>query len=176
MIKIKIGGWAGQGTVRAGSILGRTLALEQGYEVVQRRSYSAAVRSGIASSDIIADEGPVDEMVVDKPDYLLILYQKTLEEWKDIAENSGHIIVDSSRVHDVPDVDCEVHLVPAGDIAENISTSKAANVVLLGALAGISPDIDLDALERRVEADFPKKYIQMNLKALEEGYNTVNKA
>ena len=174
MIKFKIGGWAGQGTVRAGSILGRTLALEQGYEVVQRRSYSAAVRSGIASSDIIADKEPVDEMVVDEPDYLLILYQKTLDEWRDIAENSRHIIVDSSRVHTVPEMDGEVHYVPAGEIAENISTSKAANVVLLGALAAVSPELDLDALERRVEADFPEKYIDMNLKALEQGYTAVD--
>jgi len=64
--------------------------------------------------------------------------------------------------------------VPAGEIAENISTSKAANVVLLGALAAVSPELDLDALERRVEADFPEKYIDMNLKALEQGYTAVD--
>lgn len=173
MMKIRIGGWAGQGTVRAGTILGRSLSIEQDYHVAQQRSYSAAVRSGIAYSDVIADEEELDELVIDIPNYLLVMYQDTLDEWKDIAEKSDVLIVDSSRVDDIPELSGEFYEVPAGEIAEDIATAKAANVVLLGSLAGVSENIDIEALKRTVKEEFPEKYTDINIEALEKGYEEV---
>ena len=175
MIKIKIGGWAGQGTVLAGTILGKALALERGYNVVQRRSYSAAVRSGIAYSDVIADDSEVDELRIDKPDYLLVLYQNTLNAWKDMARDVEYLIVDSSRVEEIPDTDAEVYEVTAGKIAEEIASSKAANIVLLGTLAKISEYIDLDSLIKTIKSDFPEKYVDMNVRAVKKGFDFVDK-
>ncbi len=173
MMKIRIGGWAGQGTVRAGTILGRSLSIEQGYHVAQQRSYSAAVRSGIAYSDVIADEEELDELVIDIPDFLLVMYQDTLDEWEDTAKKTDSLIVDSSRVKKIPEISGSVYEVPAGDIAEEIATSKAANVVLLGSLAGISEDIDIDALKKTVKEEFPNKYKELNIEALKQGYEEV---
>ncbi len=172
MIKIRIGGWAGQGTVLAGRILATSLALEQDMYVVQKRSYSAAVRSGISYSDIIADEEPLDELVVDVPDYLVILYQKTLDEWNEMACNSGTLILDSTRVK-TANLPCDIIEVPAGDMAEELGTSKAANMVLLGVLAGLSSQVELDALKRAVQRYLPSKYVDMNIKALQRGYEFV---
>ncbi len=175
MMKIRIGGWAGQGTVRAGTILGKSLSIEQGYHVAQQRSYSAAVRSGIAYSDVIADEEELDELVIDVPDYLLVMYQDTLDEWEDIAKKCNVLIVDSSRVNRVPEISGKLYEIPAGKIAEDISTSKAANVVLLGALAGVSEKIDIDALKKTVSEEFPEKYKELNIEALQKGFEEVTK-
>lgn len=175
MMKIRIGGWAGQGTVRAGTILGKSLSIEQSYHVAQQRSYSAAVRSGIAYSDVIADEEELDELVIDIPDYLVVMYQDTLDEWADTAEQCDVLIVDSSRVHSVPEVQGTVYEIPAGEIAENIATSKAANVVLLGSLAGVSENIDIEALKKTVSEEFPEKYKDINIEAVKKGYEEVNK-
>ncbi len=173
MMKIRIGGWAGQGTVRAGTILGRSLSIEQDYHVAQQRSYSAAVRSGIAYSDVIADEEELDELVIDIPDYLLVMYQDTLNEWTEIAEKAGTLIVDSSRVNEIPEVSGSVYEIPAGEIAEKIATAKAANVVLLGSLSRVAEDIDIEALKRTVKNEFPEEYRDLNIEALEKGYKKV---
>ncbi len=173
MMKIRIGGWAGQGTVRAGTILGKSLALEQGYHVVQQRSYSAAVRSGIAYSDVVVDHEGLDELVIECPDHLLVLYQDTLDQWEEMASKVEHLIVDSSRVGRVEKTSGRVYKVPAGRIAENIATSKAANVVLLGALAGVSAEGDLNCLEKTVKKEFPEKYVDINVEALKKGYEAV---
>lgn len=175
MIKIRIGGWAGQGTVRAGTILGKALSIEQNYHVAQQRSYSAAVRSGIAYSDVVASKEKLDELVVDIPDYLVVMYQKTLEEWIDLANKSEVVLVDSSRVDDISNVSGEVYEVPAGRIAEDIGTSKAANVVLLGSLARISDEMDIEALKKTVKSEFPEKYVDINVKAIEKGYSETKK-
>ena len=173
MIQIRIGGWAGQGTVLAGTVLGKSLALEQGYNVVQRRSYSAAVRSGVAYSDVIADKEDVDELRIDIPDYLLILFQNTLDEWADEVKDVRYLLVDSSRVDDIPETNAEIYKVPAGSIAEDISSSKVANIVLLGALAKISDEIDLDALIKTIKSEFPEKFKDMNVKAVKKGFESV---
>ncbi|MBS3781662.1 MAG: 2-oxoacid:acceptor oxidoreductase family protein [Candidatus Thermoplasmatota archaeon] len=174
MIKIRIGGWAGQGTVRAGTILGRSLSIEQGYHVVQQRSYSAAVRSGIAYSDVIADKKELDELVIDTPNYLLVMYQNTLDEWEDTAKKVDVLIVDSSRVENVPEIPGKIYEVPAGKIAEDIGTAKAANVVLLGSLARVSEKIDIDMLKKTVREEFPEKYTELNIEALEKGFEEVS--
>jgi len=175
MIKVRIGGWAGQGTVRAGTILGTSLSIEQGYHVAQQRSYSAAVRSGIAYSDVIADEEELDELVIDMPDYLLVMYQDTLDEWEDTVKKVDTLIVDGSRVEEIPKTSGSVYEVPAGKIAEDIATSKAANVVLLGSLAGVSEKIDIDGLKKTVRGEFPEKYKELNVEALEKGFEEVKR-
>lgn len=175
MITIRIGGWAGQGTVLAGTILGKSLSLEQDFDVVQRRSYSAAVRSGIAYSDVIADRVEVNELTIDIPDYLLVLYQKTLDEWDYKVEKCQHLLVDCSRVEKVDKTEGEVYRVPAGKIAENIASSKAANIVLLGALAKVSNEVDLDCLIKTIESEFPDKYKNMNIEAVKKGYEYMEK-
>lgn len=173
MIKVRIGGWAGQGTVRGGTILGRSLALGQNYHVVQQRSYSAAVRSGIAYSDVIADEDELDELVIEVPDYLLVLYQDTLDEWSDTAEKVDNLIVDSSRVDKVPETSGELFEVPAGRIAEDLGTSKIANIVLLGSLGGVSEEIEISGLKKTVQEEFAEKYTEMNLEGLDRGFKEI---
>lgn len=175
MMTVRIGGWAGQGTVLAGTILGRSLALEQGYDVVQKRSYSAAVRSGIAFSDIIADKEEVNELAIEIPKYLVILYQKTLDAWDDEVQGCEYLIVDSSRVHTINKSEGEIYKIPAGKIAEDLGSSKAANIVLLGALAKISEEIELSSLIKTIELEFPEKYKKMNIHAVKKGYEYISK-
>ncbi len=175
MIKIRIGGWAGQGTVLAGQILATTLAMEQGFDVIQKRSYSAAVRSGTSYSDIIADDEIIDELVIDTPDILIVLYQKTLDEWKDIAKSCDKLVVDSTRINDIPERTGDTYRIPAGDIAEKLGTSKVANIVLLGALCFIVEEIELESLENTIRNTMPSKYIDLNLKAVCQGYDHMKK-
>lgn len=171
MIKIRIGGWAGQGTVMAGVIIGDTLAIGQGLHVVQTRSYSAAVRSGTSFSDVIADGEPLDELTVGVPDYLLVMYQKTLDSWITMAKECGCLIVDSDQVKEIPETDKLIRI-PASTIAESSGSAKAANIVLLGALAGVSDEVDYSALKESVIRIVPERYRKMNIEALEMGYET----
>ncbi len=168
MIKIRLGGWAGQGTILAGVIIADALAMGQGYHVVQTRSYSAAVRSGISFSDVIADTEPMDELTIDTPDYLLIQYQKTLDTWTQVASECGCLIVDSTQVHDIPG-GMEPVCVPASEIAERLGNTRTANMVLLGALSAVLNELDYVSLEDSVRRIVPSRYVEENLKALKAG-------
>ncbi len=170
MIKIRIGGWAGQGTVLAGVVLGEALALGQGYDVVQTRSYSAAVRSGISFSDVIADKETVDELTIDIPDYMIILYQKTLDAWIPLVEECGCLIIDSTQIREIPKTK-KLISIPASEIANDLGNTKAANMVLLGALSKILPELNYSALKDAVIRVVPERYEENNINALEAGYD-----
>ncbi len=169
MIKVRIGGWAGQGTVLAGVVLGEALAIGQGYEVVQTRSYSAAVRSGISFSDVIADRETVDELTIDIPDFMIIQYQKTLDAWRPLVKECRCLIIDSIQVHDIPDTKNLIRI-PASDIAKDLGNTKVANIVLLGVLSKLLPELEHDALKEAIKRVVPKRYEENNIEALEKGY------
>ncbi len=172
MIKIRLGGWAGQGTVLAGVVLGDALGMGQGYHVVQTRSYSAAVRSGISFSDVIADTEPLYELTIDIPDFLIVQYQKTLDAWIPMARECGCLIVDSTQVHDIPETK-DLVSIPASEMAERLGTAKSANMVLLGALCKLCPEITLDALKDSIRRTVPKRFEDNNIKSLEAGYDHI---
>ena len=59
-------------------------------------------------------------------------------------------------------------------IAENAGSAKAVNVVLIGVLAG-STDIPRDAWIDALKATVPQKFLEINLKAFDAGYEISNK-
>jgi indolepyruvate ferredoxin oxidoreductase beta subunit len=67
-----------------------------------------------------------------------------------------------------------VFVIPALKTAEAAGSARAANVVLLGALAavlGIAPDLWLQVIDSRV----PERFRQLNRKAFESGRSLVRK-
>lgn len=60
--------------------------------------------------------------------------------------------------------------VPALELAEQAGNSKSVNIVLIGALAKMN-DIPYETVEAAVKATVPAKFLAVNLKALQLGYN-----
>ena len=62
--------------------------------------------------------------------------------------------------------------VDAGDflaLAEEAGSSKAVNIVLMGRLSRYFPEIGAEIWEEALEACVPKKFLEMNKKALSLG-------
>ena len=65
----------------------------------------------------------------------------------------------------------EIHTLDALSMAVSAGNPKSANVVLIGAMAkttDIEKEIWLEALKQNV----PEKFLEVNLKAFEAGYNS----
>lgn len=60
--------------------------------------------------------------------------------------------------------------VPALELAEQAGNSKSVNIVLIGALVKMN-DIPYETVEAAVKAAVPAKFLAVNLKALQLGYN-----
>ena len=66
------------------------------------------------------------------------------------------------------------YFIDAVTLSEQAGSAKATNIVMLGAvcaLMNLDKDIFLDA----VKSSVPEKFLELNVKAFNFGYNTVNK-
>ncbi len=170
MIQIKIGGWAGQGVVLSGIILSTAFSNVLEKNVVMTRSYTAAVRSGITSADVIVDDNEIYDLNAHEPDVLIIMYQKTFDKYIGMVKAAKYVIVDSTLVKDIPSDLKNIYSVKASEIAENISSPKISNMVLLGKYVAITKHLTIDALEEAVKLSVSKKFIDDDLKALRSGF------
>ncbi len=169
MIQIRIGGWAGQGVVLAGTILANAFSA-MGKNVVMTRSYTAAVRSGITTSDIIVDDSEIYDLVITKPDVMIFMYDKTFQKYMDLARKAKYVILDSSLIKNYPD-NPNIYPVDASEIAEKISSPKLANIVLIGAYAKITSHLDLETIEKAVRENVSRKFIDDDISALHAGFS-----
>lgn len=170
MIQIRIAGWAGQGLALAGSILAYAYAMYENKNVVTTRSYTAAVRSGISYSDIIVDDHEIYDLVITKPQALIVLYQKTMDKFKDLAKISEYVIVEKNLVPNVPQIPSKLITVPAYDIANAEKNPKMVNMVMLGAFAKATQLISIESLIKSIDYNVPEKYRDINIKLVLKGY------
>jgi len=68
--------------------------------------------------------------------------------------------------------DIKVVSIPANEIAGEIGSERAVNMVLLGALLGNMDMLSIEAVEKALKAHLPerhKKFLPLNIEALHKG-------
>ena len=83
------------------------------------------------------------------------------------------MLVDAARVPTPPEGEFALYVLPFSDTAKTIGNERVANMIALGALAGMSGICSRDALEAAIRTDTPEKFLELNLDALERGYRMV---
>ena len=61
--------------------------------------------------------------------------------------------------------------IDALSLAEKAGNSKAVNVILIGAMAKNMPAVDKEVWIKALTESVPPKFLELNLKAFEMGYN-----
>ncbi|MCI4434884.1 MAG: 2-oxoacid:acceptor oxidoreductase family protein [Thermoplasmata archaeon] len=171
MIQIRIGGWAGQGVILAGTILAETFSRVLKKNVVMTRSYTAAVRSGITTSDIIVDDDEIYDLIITRPNVMIFMYQKTLDRYIDLAKKSDFVIVDSSLIKNIPEEIKNVYRIDASRIASEISSPRIANMVLLGYYSRVTGHLGLRDLEESIRNTVSKRFVEEDIRAITAGYS-----
>ena len=169
-IEIRVSGSGGQGLLLSAHILAHALILE-GRKVAQSQSYEPTSRGGMSRSDLIVSDGDVDYPLATALDYLLILDQVAIEASERLIKPGATVLVDAARVPSPPKGDFTVHSVPFTETARAVGSERAANMVALGALVETSGICRHDSLEEAIRTDTPAKFLEVNLEALQKGYN-----
>ena len=181
-------GVGGQGTLTATTLLART-ALDAGLPVTSGEIHGMAQRGGVVESTLLV--GGYKSAIIAPGEADVILGFELLETLRGLPmlRRGGFVVGNSEALQPVgvclgrecyPPLEAvletargfaaSVVMVPAISLAEQAGTSKAANIVLLGAAAacGALP-FDVAALVRSVEKYLKPKIVPLNLKALELG-------
>jgi 2-oxoglutarate ferredoxin oxidoreductase subunit gamma len=164
--EIRIAGFGGQGMVLSGFILGQA-ALLDGNVAVQSQSYGPEARGGSAKSEVIIADEKIDYPRVIKADVFIAMSQEAYDKLKGDLKKNCIVIVDKNLVKTK---DRGVVRIPFTAIADRLGKKIVANVIMLGALTAMTEVVSKDSMLKAVKANVPKKALDINIEAFEEGF------
>ncbi len=185
-MNIMIVGVGGQGTLLASRILGG-VAIKEGYDVKVSEVHGMSQRGGSVVTYVKYGD-KVYSPIIDRGEADIVLAFEILEAYRAMPylKKGGKMIANTQQMNPMPVItgameypaDIEKKLaekinlqaVDALSLAEQAGTIKAVNVVLIGLLAK-SMDVDKSVWIETIKETVPEKFIDLNLKAFELGYN-----
>ena len=171
---IFIAGFGGQGVILTGRLI-CLAAMRDGKFVSHIPSYGAEVRGGTANCSVVVSDEEIASPLVPNPSILITLNAPSFLKFQPMVKPGGLLIYNSSLIDAAPSrTDIEVAAVSANDIAEEMGSYRAANMVALGRLLRLRPvaamESVLASLEEAVSAR-NKELNAVNRKALLKGYD-----
>lgn len=169
---IIMAGFGGQGIVSGGIMLAYT-GMMDGLNVTFFPAYGAEMRGGTANCSVVISTDPVASPVVGSPDTLMVMNEPSLAKFEPTVKPGGTIYLNTSLVSSRPKRnDITVIEIAANDIAEELGSIKAANMVMLGAFARKTGAVKLDTLKNNIKKVYPRAkeaMLDLNKKAIDRG-------
>lgn len=152
------GGSGGQGVVSMGIMLTQC-AVSSGKHAVFMPSYGPEQRGGSAKCTVLIDEKEIESPMAQFCSTLVLMSEQACDKFLTELEPGGTLVYDSSIIpaEKVAGIDAKVIPVPAGDIALEIGSVRAANIVVMGALIGATDVVPSEAFAGIIEKKFAKK-------------------
>ena len=173
-----IAGFGGQGVILAGKILAQA-AMNHGLEVTWLPSYGPEMRGGTANCTVVMGNETVGSPIVDEPTSLIAMNLPSLDKFEHMVAKGGTIIANSSLINrDVDRDDLKVTKLPLNDLGAKVGNMRAINMIALGGYVkatGVVPlKVVKETMAQMLEKGGKGKFIPLNEKALDEGYNTAH--
>jgi 2-oxoglutarate ferredoxin oxidoreductase subunit gamma len=173
-IEIRFGGSGGQGVVLAARILGEAAVLD-GKNVLQTQAYGAEARGSLTKSEVIISDGKIGYPAVRELNLLVTMSQEATNLLVEGLKETGTLIVDSSNVTNVPETKAVTYRFPFTETAKKeLGKGFYANMVMLGALTGITGVVSSESVERAIRESLAEKHTEINVKAFREGLRLGN--
>ncbi|MBE7031405.1 MAG: indolepyruvate oxidoreductase subunit beta [Ruminococcaceae bacterium] len=184
--KIMIVGVGGQGTLLASRILGN-VAINEGYDVKVSEVHGMSQRGGSVVTYVKYGD-KVYSPIIDCGEADTILAFELLEAYRALPylKKGGKMIVNAQSIDPMPVITgaakypaeiaeklgkmVDTTVVDALSAAKEAGNIKAVNVVLIGVMAKTT-DIPYEKWVETIKTTVPPKFLEVNLKAFELGYN-----
>ena len=132
--EIKVAGFGGQGVLLLGQLL-TEMGMREGLEVSWLPSYGPEMRSGSAHCHVCLSKQRIGSPLVAHPDVLVAMNELSLRKFAPQVAPGGLILYNQARLpEDFQLPQARVICIPASEIADKLGSTKATNIVMLGAL------------------------------------------
>ncbi len=184
---IMIVGVGGQGSLLASRVLGNLL-VNEGYDVKVSEVHGMSQRGGSVVTYVRFGDKVASPIIEDgEADYIISFEKLEAARWARCLKKDGKIIVNTQEIDPMPvitgatvyphDILAEitsqgafVDELDALSLAQDAGSSKAVNIVLMGRLAKYF-HIEYDKWIAQIEQLVAPKFVELNKKAFELGYN-----
>ncbi|MCK5309398.1 MAG: 2-oxoacid:acceptor oxidoreductase family protein [Thermoplasmata archaeon] len=166
--EVRICGFGGQGVILAGFIIGKAACVFSDYNSVQSQSYGPEARGGAARSEVIISDEKIGYPRPVGIDIVVAMAQEAFDTYRDDLRENAIIIVDPDLVPR-NDIGIPIYRVNVQQIAEGLGNKIVTNIAMVGALIGITKILDPEAVKKAVIDSVPKKFVELNVNAFEQG-------
>lgn len=179
MIKRTIfAGFGGQGVLLMGYILSHG-AMHKGLNVTYFPSYGAEMRGGTANCTVTLSDKKIASPVASNPDILVAMNYPSLEKFQPTVAEKGLVFLNTSLItQGVSRSDVEVVQVPTLELAKEVGSDRAINMVMIGAVCAKSGLLNLEDTLKGMEAALKgkEKSFDLNRKGIERGFAFILKS
>lgn len=169
MAEIRFAGFGGQGIIRSGIILGRAISIYDERFATMNQAFGPEARGGACSSQLVVSDTKVLYPYVSRTDFLVAMSQEGYAKFEHEVKDEGVLIIDSDLVN--PTTKKKVFSIPSTRFAEELGNRIIANVVMLGFFTAIAKIVSVEAMRKTIPESVPERFIELNLKAFDRGYN-----
>lgn len=170
--EIIFAGFGGQGVLLMGKLVSYA-GMKEDKEVSWIPSYGPEMRGGTANCTVIVSDKRIASPMSSNPDTIVVMNLPSLDKFLPQVKSGGTVFLNSSLIDkEVKRDDVNVLRVPANQIANQLGSSKIANMVILGSYIKNSGIVKLDTVKNAlgdVLSARNKDLIDLNIKALDKG-------
>jgi len=176
--EIIIAGFGGQGVLFGGQVVAYA-AMDVGKEVTWIPSYGPEMRGGTANCTVVIADDEIGSPLVENPPLAVALNLPSFDKYEETLATGGTLIVNQSMVdRGAKRGDIHVVFVPCNEIAEELGNKKLMNMVAIGALLTVLPEITIKDVEKVLEGHLPARHkhlLPKNYEALRRGFEAASK-
>lgn len=169
--ELRFSGSGGQGMITAGIIMTEAAAIYGDKNAVQSQSYGPESRGGASRAEVVISDDEIDYPKATAIDCMLALTQLACTSYHMDIKKDGILLVDSTEVTELPDVECKIYSYPIIETArDELGKTIVANIISLGIITELTGIVTKEAIEKAVLARVPEKFMELNKKALHIGF------
>jgi 2-oxoglutarate ferredoxin oxidoreductase subunit gamma len=170
--EIRVSGLGGQGVILCATIIGKAASIYDGRHSTMIQSFGPEARGSACSAQLTIDDDAVGYPYVKKAGILIALSPDAYNQFVGQLKPGGILIYESELVK--PDARTPEGVrafgIPATRIAEEVGRRLVLNIVMVGFFASVAELVSHEAIEKAVRSSVPRGTEELNLKALQSGY------
>lgn len=174
--EIRFAGVGGQGNILAGEWVAQA-AHEMGLNALQSPTYTAQVRGGPTSVDVLIDKEPIGYPRLTSIDFFLCLAQGAWNLFATQLKPDSVVVIDPNLVKKITPGPQKIYTIPIIQITkQTVEKPVYTSAVSLGIFCRLMPTIPIEQMIRTIEANAPSGTVEKNLLAFRTGYDLVTSA
>ena len=168
-------GFGGQGVLLMGYVLSHGAMLKD-LEVTYFPSYGAEMRGGTANCTVTLSDKKIASPVASQPDNMVAMNYPSMQKFEPSMVEGGRVFVNSSLFPERPARgDLAVIEVPTVELAREVGSERAGNMVMIGAFCAKTGLLSLDEAVSGMKSALKgkEKFFELNQKGIERGFSFI---
>ena len=174
--KFFFAGSGGQGILLMGQMLAYG-AMYENKEVTFLPSYGPEMRGGTANCTVVISDEPISCPLIYEADTVVAMNQPSMLNFESLIKPGGMLFMNQSVIQAEPTrTDISTYKVNCSELAAELGNTRAANMVMFGALlskTGVLSDEAIDYVLKKIFSGRKAVHLELNQKAIKAWNDTL---